>query len=84
LGINEKTENMSSDLEVIVELFLKFLLKKLKKKKKTGKNQNTTNFIFTTRSGMGEVFILSIPDLNLLCSFTTTKNDEGVALYNFI
>jgi hypothetical protein len=58
----------------------------MKKKKKTRERpkQNTTKFIFINRAGMGEVSILSIPDLNLLFTFTTTKNDGGVTEYNFI
>jgi hypothetical protein len=54
-------------------------MKKKTNKKKRRKNQNTTNFIFINRSGMGEVSILSIPDL-----VYSTKNDGGVTEYNFI
>jgi hypothetical protein len=62
---------------------LKTFAKKWGEKTK-GKKQNTTNFIFINRSGMGDVSILSIPDLNLLFTFTTIKNDGGVTEYNFI
>jgi hypothetical protein len=57
----------------------------LLKKKDREKNQNKTkptNFIFINRSRMGEVSILSIPDLNLLFTFTTIKTDGDVANYN--
>jgi hypothetical protein len=54
----------------------------VKMRKKGEKPQNTTNFIFVNRSGMGEVSILSIPDLNLLFIFTTTKMMGVVTEYN--
>jgi hypothetical protein len=57
--------------------------KKKKKEKREKLKQNTTNFIFINRSGMGEVSIVSIPDLGLLFTFISMKNDGGVTEYNF-
>jgi hypothetical protein len=55
---------------------LKPLLKNEKKKTHGERpKQNTTKFIFINRAGMGEVSILSIPDLNLFFTFTTIKYD---------
>jgi hypothetical protein len=56
----------------------------MKKKNREKPKQNTINFIFITRSGMGEVSIVSIPDLDLLFTFTSMKNDGGVTEYIFI
>jgi hypothetical protein len=51
-------------------------------KKRVGEEpkQNTTNFIFINHSGIGEVPILSMPDLYLLftCTLSAIKNDEDV------
>jgi hypothetical protein len=63
---------------------LETFAEKWKKKNQGKKSQNTTNFIFINRAGMGEVSILSIPDLNLVFTFTTIKNDEDVTEHNFI
>ena len=55
---------------------------KKRKRRKNKIKQNTTNFIFINRSGMDEVSIILY--LDLLFTFTTTKNDGSVTEYNFI
>jgi hypothetical protein len=52
------------------------------KRRKNKIKQNTTNFIFINPSGLDEVSIILY--LDLLFTFTTTKNDGSVTEYNFI